>query len=83
MANSLKDKFGDYPLPKFAAPKWLLLFIGPAINKAITRRFVRNNVNKEWKADNSKSIRELGVTYRPLKETMEDMFQNLIDNKII
>ena len=30
-------------------------------------------------ADNGKSIRELGVTYRPLEESMNDMFQQLID----
>ena len=32
------------------------------------------------KGDNSKSIRELGMTYRPLAETMNDFFQQVIDS---
>ena len=31
----------------------------------MTRKIVSLNVNVPWKADNSKSIRELGMTYRP------------------
>lgn len=37
----------------------------------------------QWKADNTKSIKELGISYRPLKETMEESFEMLIENKLI
>lgn len=84
MAKSLQDKYGaNYPIPKKALPKWLLLFVGPMINKAITRRFVRNNVNKAWKADNSKIKKELGIQFTPLQKTMEDGFQALIDAGVL
>jgi dihydroflavonol-4-reductase len=53
---------------------------GPMMNKALTRKFIRNNINHEWKANNSKSREKLGVTYRPLKETMQDTFQALVDS---
>jgi len=80
MAEILHAKYGkDYPIPGKAAPKWLLMLVGPMLNKFITRRFIRNNVNKEWKADNSKSKEALGISYRPLNETLEESFQNLID----
>jgi hypothetical protein len=36
-----------------------------------------------WNADNSKIKRELGMTFRPLKETMEESFQMLIDQGTI
>ncbi len=76
----LGKKYGnDYPLPKKALPKWLLMLVGPMVNKALTRRFIKNNVDVSWKADNSKGKRELGVTYRPLEETLNDMFQSMID----
>lgn len=52
-------------------------------NKLFTRKFIRNNVNIPWKADNSKIKKELGMSFRPLKETMEDGFQVLIDNNIL
>ncbi len=84
MAQALQEKYGkSFPIPKKALPKWLLLFVGPMINKAITRRFVRNNVNIEWKANNSKIKKELGIKFTPLQKTMEDGFQALIDAGIL
>jgi len=83
MGLALQDKYGKkYPTPKKALPKWLLIIVGPMVDKLFTRKFIRNNVNIEWKADNSKIKNELGMTFRPLKETMEDGFQVLIDNGV-
>ena len=77
LGQALLDKYGaDYPLPKRALPKWLVWLVGPFTG--IPRKAVTNNVNVAWKADNSKGRRELGLTYRPLKETMEDMFAQMI-----
>ena len=59
------------------------MIVGPVTNKLFTRKFIRNNVNVPWKADNSKIKKELGMTFRPLKETMEDGFQVLIDEGIL
>jgi nucleoside-diphosphate-sugar epimerase len=84
MGQVLLPKYGDkFPLPKKALPKWLLMLIGPMANKLFTRKFIRNNVNIEWKGDNSKIKNELGIKFRPLKETMEDSFQLLIDEGIL
>ncbi len=84
MGLVLRDKYGkDYPLPKKALPKWLLMIVGPMVNKMFSRRFVRNNVNVEWKADNSKIRQELDMSFIPLQKTMEDSFQVLIDNGIL
>lgn len=79
MALTLQDRFGaDYPLPKRAAPKWLVWLIGPL--SGISRKTVSLNVNHPWKADNSKGRKELGVTYRPLQTSMQDMFQSMIED---
>lgn len=84
MVLTLQEKYGaKYPIPKSSLPKWLLMIVGPMANKLFSRKFIRNNVNVEWKADNSKSIKELGITYRSLRETMEDSFQMMIDHKLI
>lgn len=80
----LYQKFGErYKIPNRALPKWLLLLFGPLIDKQVSRRYVRNNVNVVWKANNSKSIRDLNLHYHPLKETIIDAFQYLINSKII
>jgi nucleoside-diphosphate-sugar epimerase len=82
MAQTLRDDFEkDYPLPKSVMPKWVLYLFGPLMNKALNRKFIKNNVDVVWKADNSKIKRELGINFRPLKETMVDGFRNLIQSK--
>jgi dihydroflavonol-4-reductase len=84
IAQLLHKHFGgQYPVPNKALPKWLLMLIGPMVNKSLTRNFIRNNIDQIWKADNTKVQRELGVTFRPLEETMIDSFKMLIDEKII
>ncbi|MEZ4989261.1 MAG: NAD-dependent epimerase/dehydratase family protein [Saprospiraceae bacterium] len=84
LGQVLHQEYGNtYPLPKTKIPKWLLLIVGPFVNKAFSRKFIRNNVNHTWKADNSKSKNALGMSYRPLKETMVDSFQVLVDYKMI
>ncbi|MEM7040456.1 MAG: NAD-dependent epimerase/dehydratase family protein, partial [Bacteroidota bacterium] len=84
MAQVLRPKFGaQFPLPKRALPKWLLMIVGPFANKLFTRSFIRKNVNIPWKADNSKIKKELGMKFIPLQQTMEDGFQVLIDSGVL
>ena len=70
---------GRYPLPTRAAPKFLLWLIAPRLG--LSRKFVSRSVNVAWRADAGKGRRELGLTYRPLQETMQDMFQYMIEQK--
>ena len=73
----LQGKFGaDYPLPRRALPKWLMWLVGPS--QGIDRKFVSRNVGVPWRADNSKALRELKLSYRPMRETMEDMFAQMV-----
>lgn len=84
MTTTLLNKYGEsYPLPKRALPKWILVLAGPLVNKAFSRRYVRNNVNVKWMADNSKIINDFGLQFHPLSKSMEDSFQVLIDEKLI
>ncbi|PTX42166.1 nucleoside-diphosphate-sugar epimerase [Christiangramia gaetbulicola] len=84
LGEALEPKYGEaYPVPTKALPKWLLLIIGPYVNKSLSRKFIRNNVDIEWKADNSKIKKDLGIQFKPMRKTMEDSFQVLIDNDII
>jgi nucleoside-diphosphate-sugar epimerase len=80
MASVLRPKYGSrFPLPKKALPKWLVMLVGPMMNKALTKRMIKNNVNIEWKADNSKIKAELGIQFKPMKETMEDSIHAMIE----
>lgn len=78
LADALRDKYGsDYPLPKSTVPKFLVWLVGPFLG--YSRKFVSRNVGHDLRADNSKAVRELGLSFRPLKETMEDMFGQMIE----
>lgn len=79
-AEILRPRFGDrYPIPRRILPKWLVWLVGPFTNEALTRKFVSRNVGLPWRCDNGKGRRELGLTYRPLEETVVEFFQQLID----
>lgn len=83
MAKSIMPEYGKkYPLPHKKLPKALVWLIGPILSKSLNRKMISRNVGYPFKADNSKSIKKLGVTYRTLKESMEDTFRQMIDNKL-
>ncbi|MCB0735556.1 MAG: NAD-dependent epimerase/dehydratase family protein [Flavobacteriales bacterium] len=84
LALLLRPKYAaNYPLPKRKLPKSLLMVVGPIIDKELNRRFIRNNINIPWKADNSKIRHELKMEFRPLQTTMEEAFQSVIDSGLL
>jgi len=83
LAAVLRKHFGKrYPLPARTVPKWLIWLVGPMINKTMTRRVISRNVGLPFRADNSKGVRELGLSYRPLEETVVEFFQQMADNDV-
>ncbi|ASA54513.1 NAD-dependent epimerase/dehydratase family protein [Vibrio gazogenes] len=79
MAHQLLPKYGKhYPLPKRVLPKFLVWLFGPMLNPGITRKTIMQNVGYAWKGNNTKSIGELGMKYRPLSVTMNDCFAQLV-----
>lgn len=84
IGQTLHKSFGDkYPVPNKAIPKWIVWLVGPMLNKAMTRKMISRNVGHEWKANNSKIKKELGIQFRPQEETLKDSFQVLIDEGIL
>jgi len=84
ISKELHLLFGDrYKIPTESAPKWLIWLIGPFLNKALTRKYISNNLNHTFKASNQKIKKELGMNFRPMKDTLNDSFQSLIDSKIL
>jgi nucleoside-diphosphate-sugar epimerase len=80
IAAILRGHFGKrFKFPKSTSPKFLIWLIGPMLNAALTRKIVTRNVGYAFNADNSKGIRELGMQYRPLEETIIEFFQHLVD----
>jgi nucleoside-diphosphate-sugar epimerase len=80
IAASLLPKYAAYPIPRRTLPKALVWLFAPMVDKSITRKFVSRNVGWDWRANNTKSINDLGMRYRSLEESSQDMFQQMIDN---
>lgn len=79
LGKTLVEKFGAaYPIPRRVMPKFLAWLFGPILSD-VTRRFIARNVDQAFRIDNSKSCRELGVSYRPIRESMEEMFQQMAE----
>lgn len=77
VAQLLHKNFGDaYPFPKKELPKWLLFFVGPLAG--FSWKFVSRNVDVPLHLDNSYIQKDLGITFRPLEETLVDQFNQLL-----
>ncbi len=70
-----------YKVPKRLVPKWLVWLIGPSIG--FTRTFVKNNIGYPLDSDTSKSVKELGITYHTLEETVVDHVNQLKKDGLI
>jgi nucleoside-diphosphate-sugar epimerase len=82
MADSIRKKYPQYPLPKTTLPKIMTWAFGPIVS-SVTRNYVANNVGYPVRFDNSKIRNELGVTFRSVDETLHDHMQQLLDDGII
>ena len=51
---------------------WLL--VGEMIEKNITRKVIFMNMKYKWLADSTKSIQKLGIEYRSLEISINNMF---------
>lgn len=84
MVKPIHAKYGkQYPMSAKALPKWLIWTFGPMMDKALERKYIARNVNHKFTADNSKAVKELGLSFKPLDQTMVESFDVLVENKLI
>lgn len=79
ITNIVKELYWNkFKLPKSETPKWLMVLIGPLFG--VTRKFIRRNVGYSLVFDNTKSKKEMGMQYTPIKFTIKDMIESLSEN---
>ncbi len=82
LARMLHNKFGTaYAFPQKTLPKWLVWLLAPTVG--LKRKMVKQNFGYPWKADHSKSKQALGLSYRPVEESITDFFRQMIDHGIV
>lgn len=76
LSKMIKQLFGKkYRLPLMRAPKFMLYLTGWMFG--LTRKFIKRNVGYFIKLNSTKSREKLGLKYRPLKETIVDMVNQM------
>ena len=77
-AKIIAPHFPEYRVPTGRLPN-LVLYLSSLVDKRITFSWVRRNIDRAYRVDNSKSREELGITYRPLEETLLDTCRSFIE----
>ncbi|MBJ7291613.1 NAD-dependent epimerase/dehydratase family protein [Williamsia sp.] len=78
MGRALLPRFGwRRPLPRFPLPIPVLVAVAPLVGR--DRRFVKRCSGRPLRLDNSKSRSALGISYRPMQESLEQMFATMLD----
>ncbi|WP_033280736.1 NAD-dependent epimerase/dehydratase family protein [Streptomyces sp. NRRL F-525] len=60
----------DYRLPRHGLPHWPVRVLGPAFG--LTQDYIRKHLGIRFPVDNRRGVKELGIDYRPLEETLLD-----------
>jgi nucleoside-diphosphate-sugar epimerase len=60
----------DLRLPRTALPHWPVRILGPHFG--LTQDYIAKHLGIRFRVDNSRSVDELGLTYRPIEETLLD-----------
>lgn len=82
IANILNKKYGDkYSIPKNELPNLVIYGVGPFIG--FTWKYIKRNVGKPLKFDNSKSRKELSINYSKAEQTILDHTEQLIKDGLI
>ncbi len=76
LANEIDAAFpGKYKLPNKVLPKWLVVLLAPVLR--LSKRYLRNNLGYRPEFDNTRSTSLLGLSYRPVRETIGDMVRGI------
>lgn len=80
VAEILKDRHGSsLRLTAREMPRWVVWLIGPLVSRSVTRHMVVRSMGHPWRVDNAKSMRTLGMVYRPVPTAVQKMFQQMVD----
>lgn len=83
VAKVLKPEFKKgYRVPGAVAPNWLCYLLA-LVHPQANWEFLRRHLGIRRKVDNSKVKRELGIQFRPIKESILDTAWSIVDLKLV
>jgi nucleoside-diphosphate-sugar epimerase len=73
MSRILRKHFPrNLRLPAHGLPHWAVRTLGPAFG--LTPDYIRKHLGIRFTVDNRRSVNELGITYRPVEETLVEHY---------
>jgi len=66
-------------LPRHRIPDWMVRLIGPAFG--LTQDYICKHLGIQFPVDNRRSIEELGIVYRPIRETLIEHCQGWLQRR--
>lgn len=82
MGKALTQNFGyKFPFPHFTVPKTAFAFVAPVLGHS--REFVKLNMGYPIYFNAQRSVKELGIEYRDVRESVCEHFQQLLDDGIV
>ena len=82
MGQALREQFGSkYPFPSMVVPKFAFTLVAPFYG--YSRKFVRLNMGYPIYFNNQRSIQDLGIHYRDIKQSVCEHFQQLLDDGLV
>ncbi|CAB9496044.1 Anthocyanidin reductase ((2S)-flavan-3-ol-forming) [Seminavis robusta] len=86
MAQALKKYSKKYLIVTKKVPyffSYLIWLVAPYTGQGIDREFVSKNWGYECYFDNRKSKEALGIEYRPMQDSVQEMYQQMIDLDVV
>lgn len=81
IANMIRKRHPNYPLPKKYVPKWLFQLIGPLMG--FSRKYVKRNMGYDFVFDNSYIKKDLKMSFISFEKTITDHFNQLAEDGLI
>lgn len=72
---------GKYPFPMIVGPKFVFWLVAPFFG--LSREFVTKNVGYNIIFDNSYTIHDLDMSFRPVDHAIAEHFQQMVEDRIV
>ncbi|CAB9531348.1 Anthocyanidin reductase ((2S)-flavan-3-ol-forming) [Seminavis robusta] len=87
LAEAMGKKYADeYPIATKRLPgamKYIMWVVAPFMGQGLDRKSVMDNVGYKCHFDNTKSKESLGIEYIPMETSVQEMYQQMIDEKVV
>ncbi len=82
IADLLRERYPERRLPRRTMPDWMVLIVA-LLSRGLSFRATRRELGRVWRFESRRAERELGIVYRPVRETIIDAAESLIGGGLV